>query len=76
MSFGLEKGFHITLLVLVRVQTTKREEVLQPLARERIAKGQLPRGKFSRMWGVLGTGQVCSLCDKPIQAYQIEHEVE
>jgi len=28
------------------------------------------------MWGGYGTGQLCSLCDKPIQAHDIEYEAE
>lgn len=51
-------------------------EALRPLARQLIAKGQLPRGALSRMWGGNGKGQLCSLCDKPIEHYQIEYEVE
>jgi len=58
------------------MQPTNLEEALRPLARERIAKGQLPRSTFSRMWGGHGTGQVCSLCDKPIHPYHIEYEIE
>ena len=56
--------------------TNLEEAALRPLARELIAKGQLPRGALSRMWGGNGTGQRCSLCDKPIERYQIEYEVE
>jgi hypothetical protein len=55
---------------------TKIEEELRPIARERIATGQLPREGPSRMWGGHGIGQRCSLCDKPIERYQIEYEVE
>jgi hypothetical protein len=55
---------------------THFEEALRPLARDRIAKGQLPKGALSRMWGGYGTGQLCSLCNKPIERYQIEYEVE
>lgn len=55
---------------------TRVEEALRPLARERIAKGQLPSGDLLRMWGGHGTGKVCSLCDKPIQSDEIEYEVE
>jgi hypothetical protein len=28
------------------------------------------------MWGGFGTGQLCSLCDKPIERYQLEYEIE
>ena len=55
---------------------TKLEEALRPIARERIAKGQLPGGALSRMWGGYGTGKLCSLCDKPIQSDDIEFQVK
>jgi len=55
---------------------TELEEALRPIARERIAKGQLPRKEPSRMLGGPGSGQICSLCDKPIERYQIEYEIE
>ena len=54
---------------------TNLEEALRPLTPELMAKGQLPRGALSRMWGGNGTGQLCSLCDKAIERYQIEYEV-
>ena len=55
---------------------TELENALRPIARERIAKGQLPRQEPSRMLGGPGSGQLCSLCDKPIERYQIEYEIE
>jgi hypothetical protein len=55
---------------------TELENTLRPIARERIAKGQLPRQEPSRMWGGPGNGKLCSLCDKPIEPYQIEYEIE
>jgi hypothetical protein len=55
---------------------TNPEEALRPLARELIAKGQPPRGALSRMWGGNRTRQLYSLCDKSIERYQIEYEVE
>ena len=55
---------------------TDFEDALRPIARERIAKGQLPRREPSRMLGGPGSGQLCSLCDKPIERYQIEYEIE
>ena len=52
------------------------ENALRPIARERIAKGQLPRQEPSHMWGGPGSGEFCSLCDKPIEPYQLEYEIE
>ena len=55
---------------------TMVEQELRPIARERIAKGQLPSEVPSHMWGGDGTGQVCSLCDMPIQRDEIEIEID
>jgi hypothetical protein len=55
---------------------TDLENTLRPIARERIAKGQLPRQEPARMLGGPGSGRPCSLCDKPIEPYQIEYEIE
>jgi hypothetical protein len=55
---------------------TKLEQELRLIARERIATGQLPSEGPSRMWGGYGTGQICSLCDKPIEAHDVEYEAE
>jgi len=55
---------------------TKLEAALRPIARERIAKRQLPCEAPSKMWGGHGTGQRCALCDKPIQRDEVEYEVE
>jgi hypothetical protein len=54
----------------------KLEAELRPIARERIAMGQLPRETPTRMWGGKGTGQVCALCDKAIERDEVEFEVE
>jgi hypothetical protein len=54
----------------------KLEAELRPIARERIAKRQLPREASLHMWGGHGTGVLCSLCDKPIQRDEVEYEVE
>jgi hypothetical protein len=51
------------------------ERELRPIARERIARGQLPREASTRFWGGFGTGQPCSLCDERIQPDEIEYEV-
>ena len=50
------------------------ERELRPIARERIARGQLPRNASTRFWGGFGTGQPCSLCDERIQPDEIEYE--
>ncbi|HEY7964477.1 MAG TPA: hypothetical protein VID49_10220 [Steroidobacteraceae bacterium] len=55
---------------------SKHEQELRALARERIAKGELPGEPASRMWGGDGTGRHCSLCREPVQPGQIEFEVE
>jgi hypothetical protein len=55
---------------------TKLEQELRPVARERIAKGQLPRYAPSTIWGGYGSGNLCSLCDQPIERDQIEYEIE
>lgn len=55
---------------------TEPQEALRAIARERIAKGQLPCERSSRIFGGLGSGQLCSLCDKPIARYQVEYEIE
>jgi hypothetical protein len=51
---------------------TELEETLRPIARERIARRQLSSGGLSRMWSGYGTGQLCALCDKPIQLNEVE----
>ena len=55
---------------------TELQEALRPIARERIATGHLPREESSRMWNGYGTGELCSLCDKPIDRYQLEYQIE
>jgi len=51
-------------------------DTLRDTARERIEQARLPRNKPSRMWGGRGTGQTCSLCDKPILDSEPEMELE
>jgi hypothetical protein len=51
------------------------EKELRLIARELIAKGQLPHAAPIRFWGGFGTGLPCALCDQPIQSEEIEHEV-
>jgi hypothetical protein len=55
---------------------TKLETELRPIARERIAKGQLPGQVPLKMWGGPGIGQPCALCDKPILRGEVEYELE
>jgi hypothetical protein len=55
---------------------TRLEQGLRLIARERIARQQLPSRGLSRMWGGYGTGQLCALCDKPIQPNEVEYEIE
>ena len=52
------------------------EKELRPIARERIAKGQMPREAPIPFWDGFGTGRACALCDKPIQSDEIEYEVK
>jgi hypothetical protein len=52
------------------------ETELRPIARERIAKGQLPCRAPLVMWGGHGVGKLCALCDRPIQPADVEYEVE
>ena len=52
------------------------EDALRPIARERIAKGQLPGKEPAQVWGGPGSGELCSLCAKPIERFQIEFEIE
>jgi hypothetical protein len=55
---------------------TQLEQELRTIARERIAKGQLPSAPPSHMWAGQGTGEICALCDKPILADEVEFEAE
>jgi hypothetical protein len=55
---------------------TRLEKELRPIARARIAKGQMPREAPTRFWGGFGSGWPCALCDKPIQSDEIEYEVK
>ncbi len=55
---------------------TKLENELRPIARERIATGQLPSTAPLKTWGGTGSGAPCSLCDKKIAFQDLEYEVE
>lgn len=61
---------------VLTMSPTKHEQELRALARERIARGDLPCEPLIRMWGGNGTGRICSLCREPVQPDQIEFEVE
>ena len=45
-------------------------------ARRRVTGGRLPCLPPRYMWAGAGDGQACSLCDRPIDAHQIEYELE
>ncbi|HYM29158.1 MAG TPA: hypothetical protein VET66_13485 [Steroidobacteraceae bacterium] len=62
--------------IALAMPQSAHEQELRALARERIAKGELPGAPASRMWGGDGTGRLCSLCGEPVQPDQIEFEVE
>ena len=55
---------------------TQLEAELRPIARKRIATGQLPNTAPSTMWGGPGTGQPCALCQKTILPADMELEFE
>ncbi len=55
---------------------TALEAQLRPIARERIARGVLPRDVPSQIWAGKGSGRCCDLCDQPIAADEVEYEVE
>jgi hypothetical protein len=55
---------------------SKFEAELRPIARVRIATGQLPEQVPTKIWGGPGVGQLCALCDKPILHEEIEYELE
>jgi hypothetical protein len=52
------------------------EQELRPIARQRIANGQLPRAVLTQVKDGCGSGRICSLCDKPIQPDEPEYEIE
>lgn len=62
--------------IALAMAQSKHEQELRALARDRIAKGELPGEPATRMWGGDGTGRLCSLCGEPVQPDQIEFEVE
>jgi len=54
--------------------TQQLETELRPVARDRIAKGQLPATVPIRMWGGENARRACSLCDRPIEELELEVE--
>lgn len=52
------------------------EDELRLEARRRVSGGQLPCQPPRYMWAGAGDGQMCSLCDRPIDARQIEYELD
>jgi hypothetical protein len=52
------------------------EHELRLEARRRVERGQLPAKAQQYMWAGAGDGQPCSLCDRPIDAQQIEYELQ
>jgi hypothetical protein len=44
--------------------------------RRRIADGRLPCEPGQALWAGAGDGQLCSLCDRVIDAQQIEYELQ
>jgi hypothetical protein len=52
------------------------ETELRRVARDRMAKGQLPCVVPVQMWGGTGAGRLCALCDKTIEPNEMELEVE
>jgi hypothetical protein len=52
------------------------ERELRPIARQRIANGQLPREELTGVWVSRATERLCSLCDKPIEPGEPDYEIE
>jgi len=52
------------------------EDELRIEARRRVKSGRLPCQPPQYMWAGAGDGQRCSLCDRAIDAQQIEYELE
>ena len=52
------------------------EHALRLEVRRRIAAGRLPCEPQEYLWAGAGDGQLCSLCDRVIDAQQIEYELQ
>jgi hypothetical protein len=57
---------------------TRRDDAieLKRIVAEKRREGCLPRFTDTRAWAGNGSGEVCMLCEIPIDAGQIEYEVE
>lgn len=54
----------------------KLERELRPIARRRIANGQLPREELTGVWGNCPVARLCVLCDEPIEPDEADYEIE
>ena len=54
---------------------TDQERPLLTRAREYVASGRLPRTVPKSIFAGPGTGMSCSLCDSPIEPWQVEYEL-
>jgi hypothetical protein len=52
------------------------ESELRLEVRRRVEVGRLPCRPQQHMWAGAGNGAPCSLCDRPIDARQIEYELQ
>jgi len=51
------------------------ERELRREVRSRVDQGLMPCGPAERVWAGPGSGALCTLCDRPITAPQIEYEL-
>jgi hypothetical protein len=54
----------------------KNDAELKRIVTQKRCDGRLPRIPTARTWAGHGSGELCSLCESPIDARQIEYEVE
>lgn len=52
------------------------ESALRDQVRQAILSGKLPNRRPERMWGGPGSGAVCSICGKPLNAQEMELDLE
>jgi hypothetical protein len=55
---------------------SKDDAELKRIATQKRCQGRLPRIQTARAWAGNGSGELCSLCESPIDAGQIEYEVD
>jgi hypothetical protein len=55
---------------------SKDRTELRLMLAEKRRQGRLPLITTSRTWAGSGNGEVCMLCEVPIESQQIEYEVE